>query len=60
LRDLQRRHFQPPSQEETGSRVSRWQHKLSSPRLHRATAGDEPDTSGTGTDAGSHNAGAST
>jgi hypothetical protein len=41
LRDLHCRHFRPPSDETTGVRVSRWQHKLtqprSGPRLHRAT-----------------------
>ena len=41
LRDLHYRHFRPPSDETTGVRVSRWQHKLtqprSGPRLHRAT-----------------------
>ena len=54
LRDLHCRYFRPPSEEEEtglGRRVSRWQHKLtqprSSPRLHRATAGDTPGESGT-------------
>jgi hypothetical protein len=41
LRDLQRRHFQPPTVDETSQkRVSRWQHKLTaphSPRLRRAS-----------------------
>jgi hypothetical protein len=48
LRDLYCRHFQPPSEEEAGRRVSRWQHKLTQPRSsrrpHRATAGNESGT----------------
>jgi hypothetical protein len=32
LRDLHCRHFQPPSDETTGLRVSRWQHKLAQTR----------------------------
>ena len=53
LRDLHCRYFRPPSDETVGlrRRVPRWQHKLtqprSSPRLHRATAGDTPGESGT-------------
>ena len=45
LRDLHGRHFRPPSVEEAGRRVSRWQHKLtaprSDPRPRRAAAANE-------------------
>jgi hypothetical protein len=51
LRDLHRRHFRPPSEEEASrKRVSRWQHKLtqprSNPRLLRATVRGKPGESG--------------